>query len=171
MTIGQNLVGLLLVFKNVLDEAKSRILDGKIADNPLSRNIADSLDKTLNLGQEAALDKILSLIDEFNNALPYLSAAGYTLDQLEVELGLPPKLIPHFAYAQDSEVDSETALENLKNNRIGYNLLKILIMAGDYQDKFKFSQMSFCHLEIELSVIPTVRLRYKSHQSKSHQIT
>ena len=164
-------MGLLLVFKNVLDEAKSRILDGKIADNPLSRNIADSLDKTLNLGQEAALDKILSLIDEFNNALPYLSAAGYTLDQLEVELGLPPKLIPHFAYAQDSEVDSETALENLKNNRIGYNLLKILIMAGDYQSKFKFSQMSFCHLEIELSVIPTVRLRYKSHQPKSHQIT
>ena len=85
MTICLNLVGPLLVFKNVLDEAKSRILDGKIADNPLSRNIADSLDKTLNLGQEAALDKILSLIDEFNNALPYLYAAGCKLDQLEVE--------------------------------------------------------------------------------------
>ena len=116
------------MFKHVLDEAKSRILESKIADNPLSRNIADSLDKTLNLGQEVALDKILSLMDEFNDALPYLSAAGYTLDQLEVELGLPPKLIPHFAYAQDSEVDSETTLENLKNNRLGYNLLKILIM-------------------------------------------
>ena len=115
------------MFKHVLDEAKSKILDSKIADNPLSRNIADSLDKTLNLGQEVALDKILSLMDEFNDALPYLSAAGYTLDQLEVELGLPPKLIPHFAYAQDSEVDSETTLENLKNNRLGYNLLKILI--------------------------------------------
>ena len=51
MTIGQNLVGPLLVFKNVLDEAKSRILDGKIADNPLSRNIADSLDKSLILAK------------------------------------------------------------------------------------------------------------------------
>ena len=72
------------MFKHVLDEAKSRILESKIADNPLSKNIADSLDKTLNLGQEVALDKILSLMDEFNDALPYLSAAGYTLDQLEV---------------------------------------------------------------------------------------
>ena len=114
------------MFKHVLDQAKSRILESKIADNPLSRNIADSLGKTLNFSQEVALDKILLLMDEFNDALPYLSAAGYTLDQLEVELGLPPKLIPHFVYAQDSEIDSETTLENLKNNRLGYNLLKIL---------------------------------------------
>tara|TARA_B100001057_G_C22702431_1_gene892313 strand:+ start:195 stop:659 length:465 start_codon:yes stop_codon:yes gene_type:complete len=153
------------MFKHFFDEAKS-----KIADNPFSRNIADSLDKTLNLGQEVALDKIMSLVDEFNDALPHLSEAGYTLDQLDVELGLPPKLIPHFVYAQDSEVDSETALENLKNNRLGHNLLKILIMVEDYQHKFKFSQMSFCHLEIELSVIPTVKLAYKTHQPQSHQI-
>ena len=153
------------MLKNFLDDAKNKILDSNIGENNISKEITDGLTKTFNLGQEVASDKILSLMDEFNAALPYLSEAGYTLHALEVELGLPPKLISHFAYATDSKLDRDTALKNLENNRFGYNLLKVLLSAGDYKDKLQFNNMQFSHVEIELSFVPTIRLAYKSVNS------
>ena len=115
------------MLKNFLDDAKNKILDSNIGENNISKEITDGLTKTFNLGQEVASDKILSLMEEFNAALPFLSEAGCTLHALEVELGLPPKLISHFAYATDSKLDRDTALKNLENNRFGYNLLKVLL--------------------------------------------
>ena len=149
------------MLKNLLDDAKNKILESKIGENHISKEITDGLNKTFHLGQEVASDKILSLVDEFNAALPYLSKAGYTLHELEVELGLPPKLIPHFVYSADLDSDEGAAVENLEDNRFGYSLLKVLRTAGNIQEKLQFNNMLFSHVEIELSFVPNIRLAYK----------
>jgi hypothetical protein len=45
---------------------------------------------------EMSLAKLDEMLAEFNEMLPVLRAAGYTLRNVEIELGLPPKLIANF---------------------------------------------------------------------------
>src|SRR4051812_41067254 len=45
---------------------------------------------------DAGIEKLGGLLDDFNIALPVLREAGFSLKEVEVELGLPPKVIANF---------------------------------------------------------------------------
>jgi hypothetical protein len=36
-------------------------------------------------------DAILDVVSSLNDSLPHLAKAGYTMDELEIEIGVPPK--------------------------------------------------------------------------------
>ena len=151
-----------MALKDILEETRNKIASAGLDENAVSKGIAEGLSKTFSQGQEMATDKILSLVNDFNNALPVISKAGYTLEELEVEIGIPPKLIPHFRFDEARVIDTENVLGELEGNTLGYSLMKALMKAGEFQGKLRFEEMKFHHLEIELSLIPVVRLSYKS---------
>ena len=51
---------------------------------------------------------------------PHLSLvkAGYQLDEVEIEVGVPPKLIPRFSICQPQSDSVEQITEELKQNRL-----------------------------------------------------
>ncbi|MDC2963596.1 hypothetical protein OA067_01675 [Gammaproteobacteria bacterium] len=151
-----------MALKDFLDEAKNKLGRAGIDENLISKNIVEKVSSVLDEGQDMASEKIFALIEDFNQSLPVLSKAGYELEELELELGIPPKLIPHFKYDEEKDSDVESLLNELQGNGLGINLMKALITAGRFQRKIKFKEMQFSHVEIELSVIPSVRLSYKS---------
>lgn len=105
------------------------------------------------------IDKTMSA---FRRALPALRQAGYLLREFEIELGLTPKVIAHFVPSQASEESLAEAREALKDNAIGLSMLSVLKRAGDAHRRFKVLGFECAHIEIDVGVIPAVRLRYRA---------
>ena len=141
------------MFDKIIGKAKQTADDFKERAEVVSDKVAESVNKVL---------------DELNAATPSLVKAGYQLDEVEIEVGVPPKLIPRFSICQSQPDSSEQITEELKNNRIGRNILKGLNAANILQSRLTVPNMKFSHIEIEIGVVPTVKLRYsQSSQSES----
>jgi hypothetical protein len=106
-------------------------------------------------------DAILDVVSSLNDSLPHLAKAGYTMEELEIELGVPPKLIPHFTVDGTLVENAEQALTDLEGNIIGPALFKALSKAAALQQKIVIKGMGFSRVEIELGIVPAVRLCYK----------
>lgn len=106
-------------------------------------------------------EKIQELVTSFQQALPALKSAGYELTEFEIELGVTPKLIPHFKHAARNVEDVDAAREALKDNKLGQIILGALLKAGDVHKQIKVAGFGFSHIEIEMGLIPSVRLQYK----------
>jgi hypothetical protein len=103
----------------------------------------------------------------FRNALPALRQAGYQLREFEIELGITPKIIAHFVPHEASAEDIAAAAEALKGNAIGASMLNVLKGAGDAHRRFKLMGFSAAHMEIDVGVIPAVRLRYRADDDRA----
>jgi hypothetical protein len=98
----------------------------------------------------------------FRGALPALRQAGYQLREFEIELGITPKIIAHFVPHEASAEDVAAAAEALKGNAIGASMLNVLKGAGDAHRRFRVMGFSAAHIEIDVGVIPAMRLRYRA---------
>lgn len=107
---------------------------------------------------------------DFNAALPHLRKAGYILTEMEVELGIPPKLIPHFYHDPKVKLNLKKTLRSLGDNSIGAALIVALAEAGDLQKQVEVADMQFNHIEVELGPIPALRLKYKNDNAIKHYI-
>jgi len=103
-----------------------------------------------------------SIMKDFNAALPHLKNAGYILTEMEVELGIPPKLIPHFYHNPEIQLNMTKTLKALGDNNIGSALIIALAEAGELQKQLEVAEMQFNHIEVELGPIPALRLQYKN---------
>ena len=135
-----------MAFGNFIDKAKQTAADIKDKVGDPSGKVGDA---------------ILAVVSDLNDALPHLAKAGYTMDELEIEVGVPPKLIPHFSVDETLAENTEQSLTDLEGNTVGYALFKALLKAADLQQKIVINDMSFTRIEIELGLIPAVRLCYK----------
>lgn len=116
----------------------------------------------LNELSAAGAAKVQELMTSFQHALPAIKSAGYEMTEFEVELGVTPKLIPHFRHAAKSAEDVDAARTMLKDNKLGMMILVALLKAGEVHRQIKVAGFGFTHIEIELGLIPSVRLQYKN---------
>lgn len=107
-------------------------------------------------------EKLDQTMAAFLSALPALRRAGYELREFEVELGITPKIIAHFMPAPATDEDIAAARELLKDNKIGASMLAVLRRAGDAHRQIKVPGFVCAHMEIDVGVIPAVRLRYRA---------
>ena len=126
-----------------------------------AKQTADDFKERAEVVSDKVTDSVNKVLDELNSATPSLVKAGYQLDEVEIEIGVPPKLIPRFSICQSQPNSSEQITEELKKNRIGRNVLKGLNAANSLQSKLTVPNMEFSHIEIEIGVVPTVKLRYR----------
>jgi len=113
---------------------------------------------------------IETLMKDFNDALPHLKKAGYILIEMEVELGIPPKLIPHFYHDGDIELEMDETLKALGDNNIGKALIMALSQAGELQKQIEVADMKFDYIEVELGPIPGLKLQYKNYYAVKKKI-
>lgn len=107
-------------------------------------------------------EKLDQTMVAFRRALPALRQAGYQMREFEIELGITPKIIAHFMPSEATEEDLAAAREALKDNAIGSSMLSVLKRAGDAHKRFKLLGFNCAHIEIDVGVIPAVRLRYRA---------
>lgn len=102
-----------------------------------------------------------SIMQDFNRALPHLKRAGHILTELEVEIGIPPKLIPHFYHDPKVKVHEKQVMAALDDNPLGRMVLLALLKAGDFQKGLEVGNMQFNNIEIELGPVPALKLQYQ----------
>lgn len=146
--------------------------DGESADQGLAgappsgagelKSVAEITNETLASLKDIGATKVQELVASFQQALPAIRTAGYELTEFEIELGVTPKLIPHFRYAARSADDVANAREAVRDNKLGALMLNALLKAGDVHRQIRVAGYSFSHVEIELGLIPSVRLQYKN---------
>lgn len=107
-------------------------------------------------------EKLEQTMAAFLNALPALRQAGYELREFEIELGITPKIIAHFMPLAASDDEIAAACEALRDNKIGASMLSVLRRAGDVHRQVKVPGFQCAHMEIDVGVIPAVRLRYRA---------
>ena len=135
-----------MAFGNLIDKARQTAADVKDKVGNPSAKIGDA---------------ILEVVSSLNDALPHLAKAGYSMEELELEIGVPPKLIPHFTVDETLVENTEQALVDLEGNPVGAALFKALLKAANFQQKIVINGMSFSRIEIQLGLVPAVRLCYK----------
>lgn len=116
------------------------------------------------MDHELSLERVSS---DIKSTLPYLKKAGYTLTEVDVELGIPPRGFVHFHHHGTAHVDVDQALAAMDHNLIGKALILAIAQAGKLQEKVEDSDMPFNHVEVELAPIPSVKVEYIS-PSKLH---
>lgn len=105
--------------------------------------------------------KIIDVSDRFHKNLPIFESAGYKLKKFEVELGISPKLIPHFIIDESVTLEQKMeSLEKLKGKRMMHLMMDALIKAGKLRGTLQVGDLDFCGIEVHLAAIPTVRLLF-----------
>jgi hypothetical protein len=105
--------------------------------------------------------KIIEVSDRFHDHLPLFESVGYKLKRFEVELGISPKIIPHFIIDESvSEEQKLAALEKVKGKRMMHMMLEALIKASKLHGTLQIGELDFCGIEVHLSALPTVRLLF-----------
>ena len=110
-------------------------------------------------------EKLQETMAAFLGALPALKQAGYELREFEIELGITPKVIAHFMPHAANEEDVVAARDALKDNKIGASMLSVLKRAGDVHRQIRAPGFQCAHMEIDVGVIPAVRLRYRADET------
>ena len=112
---------------------------------------------------EAVSNKAHEIINDFIEAAPLIEAAGFRIRDLEVELSVIPKLVPHFEKVTDTdEITRIDILKQVEDKRIIRLLLKTLFKADNFQKTLKMGKLDFAGIEIEITAIPAVRLLYSN---------
>ncbi len=113
---------------------------------------------------EVVSNRIKSVINDFIESAPIIEEAGFRIRDMEIELSVIPKLIPHFEKIK-SIGDEERAkiIDKVANKKVIKILLKALFKADNFQQSMNMGNLDFAGIEIEITAIPAIRLLYKNN--------
>jgi len=90
-----------------------------------------------------------------------IEKAGYRLNGLDIEIGIPPQLIPKFSIREHiSAEQQQEVLAEARSNRLVLAVLKAMFKANELQRFVKLGSLEFTELAIELGTLPKVRMRF-----------
>ncbi|MCC6919681.1 MAG: hypothetical protein IT548_10790 [Alphaproteobacteria bacterium] len=121
--------------------------------------IAQSASKTIAV---ASAEAVKALVNNVNEALPYIERAGYRVSEIELGLSVPPKVVMHLAL--DEEISGEmreALLKDCEGRWFTRQLIERLHNVRQIQRATQFVGMAFDEIEIEVALIPSVLLHYR----------
>ncbi|TNE63976.1 MAG: hypothetical protein EP335_08315 [Alphaproteobacteria bacterium] len=123
---------------------------------------AEAYGATVNEIKDLGSSTLTGTAEKFNAALPYIERAGYSVTEIEVGLGLSPKLTAHLKLEdQITKAEEEALLLETKDKKLANTILSALFHASAARTKLKFNKFHFAALELELSILPTAVLRFR----------
>ena len=119
-------------------------------------------------------EKVKNVVNDFIAITPLIERAGYQIVDLEIELGLIPKLIPHFKKTREvTDAEKEEVLAELQEKRLMSMLVNALFKADNFQSGLNLTNYRYTGIEVEITALPAVRLKYRkimTEQSASTEI-
>ena len=143
-------------------------LKNKIDSNSHTESESDSASSSP--VSQLTTEKIKAIVADLSSAEPIFKEAGFIMEQLEIEIGLIPKVTPQFLQLKKVSVELENELLQRLNDR---QLLKFIL-----QSLFKSSRMnallestdlSIHAIEIDISAPPSVRTIFRRQHTQVGQ--
>jgi hypothetical protein len=110
---------------------------------------------------EATIGRIKAAIADFNSALPIIALAGYTVSEVAVELGIPPKIIANFASGEAVPDDQvEGMLAQHADALLATTLVRALMNARKLQYAMTIGGLRPKGLAITIGISPSVVVKF-----------
>lgn len=111
--------------------------------------------------KEASVAKAKEILDQFNASLPVVREAGYTVTQVDVALGIPPKISASVTAAADMTAEHvEAVLAEHADKKFTVVLVKALFQAWKLQNSIHIVGMKPRNMGVELGLIPAVTIKF-----------
>lgn len=112
---------------------------------------------------ELGVEKLKAVISEVTNAFPLFEKAGFEIEEVQVEIGIAPKLMPRFRHVKDISVsDQEAILEEVKDKQLIKFMLISLFKSSKMKNLIQDPKLNFHAIEIDLTAVPSVRGIFKA---------
>jgi hypothetical protein len=102
--------------------------------------------------------KVRELISRFNEALPLLEEAGCTPSEVEVEVGLPPKVVANFVTSEVSEEAIARITADNPDRTLACAILKALAKGARLQKAVEVGRLRASTLAVEIGLSPVLKL-------------
>ena len=102
--------------------------------------------------------KVRELISRFNEALPLLEEAGCTPSEVEVEVGLPPKIVANFVTSEVSEEAIARITADNPDRTLACAILKALAKGARLQKAVEVGRLRASTLAVEIGLSPVLKL-------------
>lgn len=108
------------------------------------------------------VSKQAAAINEFTRWAPTFERAGFSLLGLDVEVGLPPKMIARFGYERRiPDAEKEKILREVKEERGLNKLMGALFKAVELQEGVQLERLNLSHIAVHIGAIPRVSVCYR----------
>ena len=110
---------------------------------------------------EMGLAKLNETLIDFNEALPALREAGYTLNGVNIEIGVPPKIVANFSGgggAPDEKI--EALLAKNVDRKLTVMLIRSVQQATKLQSNINIIGLKPLGLAIEIGLVPKVVVKF-----------
>lgn len=102
--------------------------------------------------------KVRELISRFNEALPLLEEAGCTPSEVEVEVGLPPKVVANFVTSEVSEEAIARITADNPDRTLACAILTALAKGARLQKAVEVGRLRASSLAVEIGLSPVLKL-------------
>ena len=149
----------------VLEDMRLAML-GRKKDHRWGESASEAYSAAVGGIKDFSGDTLSKTAQRFNEAMPYIERAGYDVTEIEVGLGLSPKIVPHLRLRELIDDEEQLALmEETRDKKLINTILSSLFRAASTRKKLKFNRFHFTDLELELSILPTVVLKFKPNEN------
>lgn len=104
--------------------------------------------------------KLQESVVQINASIPYLENAGYIIEDLEMEVGVSPKVNVIIKMNTNTTLSMEELEEKVKEKPVVAMLVRAIKMSADLQRKVNIRSMKSVGMEISLAVTPSVKLLF-----------
>ena len=106
--------------------------------------------------------RLISLTDEVNELLPAIRSAGYTVQGVDLDVALPPKVSVHCKLQTDLSADERAALlATLEGRALASAAVSSLFQVAEAQRRMSLGTLQPTDVILEVGVSPAVRVRYR----------
>lgn len=149
---------------DIFEDMRQALL-GRKENHSWAESGKDAYDATVGGLKDFSGDTLSKTAQRFNDALPYIERAGYDVTEIEVGLGLSPKLVPHLKIRElISQEEQDALIEETRDKKLVNTVLTSLFKASAAHSKLKFNKFHFSDMELELSILPTVVLKFRPNE-------
>jgi len=154
----------------ILEDMRLALL-GRKQEHDWKASGKDAYQATVGGIKDFSGDTLAKTAQRFNEALPFIERAGYDVTEVEVGLGLSPKVVPHLRIREQiSEEEQLLLLEETRETKLVNTILTSLFKASAAHKKLKFKKFHFSDIELELSILPTVVLKFRPNAEPAASI-
>jgi len=144
----------------------------KMKQKKIASGIDDLLGDAKKKGSEiwtniksAGKDKLKDGIQNLNDALPDIEAAGFVLVRMDVDIALLPRLFARFRQIHTiSPEEREEVLKKTKKNKFINFILIGLFKAADIKNEVNIDSMDLQEIELEIGLTPSAKLIFRREE-------
>ncbi|WP_144391742.1 hypothetical protein [Pleionea sediminis] len=109
------------------------------------------------------MEKLKAVIDEVTASFSLFEKAGFEVEEVQVEIGVAPKLMPRFKYVRDiSPNEQEKLIAEAGDKKLVKFMLISLFKSAKLQKLIQDPKLEFYAIEIDLTAVPSVRGVFRS---------